>query len=174
METRAGTKLYMAPEVFQRNYSSAWDMWSLGVILYVMITVDLPFPTSSDAVIEDSIVNLKYNISSEASNKLSEEWKDLISKILVFEEKRITPKEALQHQWLKKWLEASNSEMDGEKYVKKMEDYKDSSNLQRAILSFLASKVNEEDIKEEIKLFKKFDSNNDGYITKKELKNGLK
>mmetsp|Transcript_110 Transcript_110/g.136 ORF Transcript_110/g.136 Transcript_110/m.136 type:complete len:150 (+) Transcript_110:763-1212(+) len=58
-------------------------------------------------------------------------------------------------------------------YVEKFEDFKNSNNLKKAILSFLATKVNDEEIHEEIELFNSFDSNNDGYITKKELKKGL-
>jgi len=42
--------------------------------------------------------------------------------------------------------------------------------LKKAILSFLATKVNDDEIKDEIELFNSFDTNNDGYITRKELK----
>ena len=176
METRAGTKLYMAPEVFKRNYSNACDIWSLGVILYIMVSSQVPFEGNTEDKMKESILNFKYDFNHPVWNKISDECKDLISKILVKEEDRITPKEALIHPWMelmrskKKKREEENKKM----YMERIENFKDSSHLKKAILSFLSSKVNDEDIKEEIDLFNSFDENNDGYITKKELRKGLK
>lgn len=173
METRAGTALYMAPEVLQKDYSNACDTWSLGVILYIMLSGLLPFEGTTDAEIEDSIKSLKYDFEDDVWESISEDVKDLISKMLVYEKDRITPKEALSHPWVKKMLGAGSGSDYKVSYMDKFEDFKQSNNLKKAILSFLATKVNDDEIKEEIELFNSFDSNNDGYITKKELKKGL-
>jgi calcium-dependent protein kinase len=173
METRAGTALYMAPEVLQKDYSNACDTWSLGVILYIMLSGLLPFEGTTDAEIEDSIKSLKYDFEDDVWESISEDVKDLISKMLVYEKDRITPKEALSHPWVKKMLGTGSGSDYKVSYMDKFEDFKQSNNLKKAILSFLATKVNDDEIKEEIELFNSFDSNNDGYITKKELKKGL-
>ena len=102
METRAGTQLYMAPEVLDKDYSNACDTWSLGVILYIMLSGLLPFEGTTDSEIEESIRTLKYDFDDEVWDNSSEEVRDLISKMLVYEKDRITPKEALNHPWLKK------------------------------------------------------------------------
>lgn len=90
--------------------------------------------------------------------------------MLVYEKDRITPKEGLSHPWVKKMLAKTGSSKNKSEYMEKFEDFKDSNHLKKAILSFLATKVNDEEIKDEIELFNSFDTNNDGYITKKELK----
>lgn len=56
----------------------------------------------------------------------------------------------------------------------KLGTFKETSNMKKAILTFLATKVSDEDIKEEIALFNQFDKNGDGYITVNELKKGFK
>lgn len=173
METRAGTALYMAPEVLKKDYSNACDTWSLGVILYIMLSGLLPFEGTTDAEIEDSIKNLRYDFDDEVWEGVSDDVKDLISKMLVSEKDRITPKEALSHPWVKKMLGSSDGHEYNSAYMDRFEDFKQSNHLKKAILSFLATKVNDDEIKEEIELFNSFDSNNDGYITKKELKKGL-
>lgn len=175
METRAGTALYMAPEVLSKDYSNACDTWSLGVILYIMLSGLLPFNGTTDSEIEDAIRDLDYDFEDEdgAWDGKSKEAKDLISKMLVYEKDRITPKEALSHPWIKKFLGAHHNADYHGSFVDKFEDFKESNQLKKAILSFLATKVNDEEIQEEIDLFNSFDSNNDGYITKKELKKGL-
>ena len=169
METRAGTWLYMAPEVLNNDYSNAWDTWSLGVILYIMLWGSLPFEGSNDSEIEESIKALNYDFDDEVWESISAEAKDLISKMLVYENQRITPKEALTHPWAKNMLEVSD-QVWSDNYVEKFEDFKKANHFKKAILSYLATKVNDDDIKDEIELFNSFDINNDGYITKKELK----
>lgn len=175
METRAGTALYMAPEVLSKDYSNACDTWSLGVILYIMLSGLLPFNGSNDSEIEEAIINLCYDFEDEdgAWDGKSDEVKDLISKMLVYEKDRITPKEALSHPWVLKMLGSNHDSTYRGSFVDKFEDFKESNQLKKAILSFLATKVNDSEIQDEIDLFNHFDSNNDGYITKKELKKGL-
>lgn len=100
----------------------------------------------------------------------------MISKMLIEEGSRISPKEAMNHPWVKKQLYKSKEKKSKKKekeVVDKIEDFKDSNHLKKAILSFLSAKASDEDIKEEIELFQSFDTNNDGYITKKELRKGM-
>lgn len=174
METRAGTDLYMAPEVLTKDYSNACDMWSIGVILFIMMCCNLPFAGSTDDEIIQSIMTIDYDFADkEGWQTRSDEVRDLISKLLVFEDERLTPKEALNHEWVKNNLVSKDGKSIDGTYLDKLSDFKDSSQLKKAILSFLATKVNDEEIKEEIELFHRFDKNHDGYITKKELMKGL-
>ena len=73
METRAGTALYMAPEVLKKDYSNACDTWSIGVILYIMLSGLLPFEGTTDAEIEESIMNLNYDYDDEVWEDISDE-----------------------------------------------------------------------------------------------------
>ena len=126
----------------------------------------LPFEGTTDAEISESILNLRYDFDDETWTTISDDVKDLISSMLVYEENRITPKEALNHKWVKKMLEKSDEVDYNSKYLDKLETFQESSQLKKAILSFLATKVSDEEIKDEIELFNSFDQNNDGYITK--------
>lgn len=175
METRAGTSLYMAPEVLSGNYNNSCDIWSLGVILYIMMSCNLPFGGSSDHEIYESILKIDYVFSDENGywETRSEEVKDLVSKMLVYEEDRITPKEALNHPWVRNQLKSKDKRSIDSTYLEKLTNFKDSNQLKKAILSFLATKTNDNDIQDEILLFHQFDTNHDSYITKKELKKGL-
>lgn len=173
METRVGTSLYMAPEVLTKNYTNACDTWSLGVILYIMLCGCPPFDGEDDQEIYAAIKNLDYDFNDEVWNEVSDDAKDLISKILVEEKRRITPKEALNHPWVKQFNKNDKTEISSI-YLKRLESFKNSSKLKKAILSFLATKSSDKDIQEEIALFNKFDKNKDGYITINELKKGIK
>lgn len=78
METRVGTSLYMAPEVLLKSYSSACDTWSLGVILYIMLSGYPPFDGDDDQEIYALIKSMKYDFEEEVWNEVSDEAKDLI------------------------------------------------------------------------------------------------
>ena len=97
LKTRCGTPYYVAPEIVNREpYDSKCDMWSLGVILYNLMSGYRPFDGNNRAKVFDNIKNLKYHFNYPEFNEVSEEVKDLIKKLLVLNPtERLSAKEAL-------------------------------------------------------------------------------
>jgi len=98
--TSVGTLDYKAPEICSRRpYGTACDLWSLGVVLYEMLSGELPCLFTS----EESVVDYANNgvTFSEKWNNVSESAKDLVRRLLVLEpENRYTCEEALSCKWL--------------------------------------------------------------------------
>jgi len=98
-----GTLTYLAPEVIlQKPYNSQVDIWSLGVLLYKILSNELPFDLN-DTKDNKSITNaiLYQKLIFKDSINFSSEVKDFISKCLIRDnEKRMTVEEALNHKWL--------------------------------------------------------------------------
>lgn len=114
-----------------------------------------------------------YDFNDKVWDEVSEEAKDLISKILVPEKERLTPKECLNHPWVKKDEDHHSSPELQKIYLERLRRFQGASKLKKAILSYLASRVSEDEIKENTEMFNKIDKNHDGYITLKELQKGL-
>ncbi|KAL3273733.1 hypothetical protein HHI36_015162 [Cryptolaemus montrouzieri] len=104
METICGTPTYVAPEIIDGNYSEyskQVDIWSLGVILFYMVSKELPFRSTDRATLNKLIINGKYNLNSSKWVGVSSSAKDLIRKMLVVNpEKRLTIEKVLQHPWI--------------------------------------------------------------------------
>jgi len=101
MMTSVGTLDYKAPEICQRTpYGSACDLWSLGVVLYEMLSGELPcLFTSDESVVE--YANIGVTFTGSKWNHVSDAAKDLIRHLLVREpEKRYTCEAALACKWL--------------------------------------------------------------------------
>ncbi len=94
-----GTLYYMAPEVIDHNYTIHCDMWSLGVIMFVMLFGVFPFNASNQADIYPKIQRGVYTFPKHIT--VSDSAKDLISKLLVRNPThRLSAVEALEHPWL--------------------------------------------------------------------------
>ena len=106
LHTVAGTPYFIAPEVLNGNYGKECDYWSVGVLLYLLVTGIYPFDsaTKNRAEVFTKIKTGNYNFPDYTSS-LSEDCKDLIKHLIVVDRtKRITGEEALKHPWFTKCL----------------------------------------------------------------------
>jgi len=173
MQTKVGTAHYMAPEVLKQDYSYACDTWSAGVILYIMLCGYPPFIGNDEDEVFKANLDGNYDFKDKVWDEISDDAKDLISKILVPEKERLTPKECLNHPWIKVQTIVKASPESRQTYLQRLRNFQDASKLKKTILSYLASRVTEEEIKKNIEMFNQIDKNHDGYITLKELQKGL-
>lgn len=96
-----GTLMYGSPELLNKHpYNKATDVWSIGVILYVLLSGCFPFDGPFDATIEYRISNAIYSFESQEWNNISDEAKDLLRCILVIDTAaRYTIDQVLNHTW---------------------------------------------------------------------------
>ena len=99
MNTKVGTSYYVAPEVLNGNYNEKCDIWSAGVILYILLSGDPPFNGSNDSAIYKKIKKMEFNFPYEKWNNISSDAIDLINKCICPEENRLSAKEILKHPW---------------------------------------------------------------------------
>ena len=173
MKTRAGTTYFMAPEVILNDYTEACDMWSAGVMLYIILSGCPPFQGNTDQEILENILQGTYDFDDEIWDEISDEAKDLIEKLLVVEKERLKPKQALEHPWINGYSRMDSEVLLSHKHTERLRNFQKSKKLKKAVLTYLASRVSDEDIINEMKIFFKLDKNKDGYITLKELKEGM-
>lgn len=173
MRSKLGTEHYMAPEIIKRNYSSSWDVWSTGVLLYIMLWGCPPFDGDSEEEVMELVENIEYDFEDECFKEVSDEVKDLIRKILLPENERITLQQVLQHEWILKYASSVSSPWINLNLKDKLKRFNKTSKLRRAVVTLIATQISDQDISEEIKMFQKFDSDKDGYINLHELKKGM-
>ena len=91
LNDRAGTPYYVAPEVIERKYGKQADIWSLGVILYQIVSGLIPFDADSPDALFKKIKNCEWSFVMPQFKDVSPECKDLITKLLMKDpEERIT------------------------------------------------------------------------------------
>ena len=181
-KSSTGTSYYMAPEVIKKNYDESCDIWSIGVIMYMLLLNVPPFPGDDDNEIFTNILKGKYNTHSQKFVNLSYEAKDLISKLLTYDPiKRIKAKDALWHKWFKNTGIIQKINADSSihpQMIQQMLDnimkYKSDNIIRCAVIAYLVhNNLYLEPCKEANKLFMMIDDNKDGKITQLELENGL-
>jgi len=102
MKTACGTPGYVAPEVLGHEaYSSQVDMWSTGVIVYILLCGFPPFYGDNDAQMFKRIKAGQYKFLSPYWDPISADAKDFVRNLLIVDpKKRMTAAEALNHRWL--------------------------------------------------------------------------
>lgn len=100
---QCGTPFFVAPEILMRKpYDHQSDMWSVGCIVYLLLSGNLPFVGRSQKELFKKIVAGKYDFEDEEWKSVSEDAKDLVRKMLVLNpDERIKSGEAIKHPWLK-------------------------------------------------------------------------
>lgn len=174
--TKLGTPYYIAPEVLNKSYDSKCDVWSAGVILYILLCGYPPFNGKKDADIIKKVKKGTYNFAGDNWMNVSKEAKDLITKMLEYNPKdRCTALEALNHPWIvsHKNVEATLHKPLAIKSLMHLKKFKAEEKLKQAAMSFIVTQLmNEKEKKSLQEVFQAIDANGDGQLSKEELFNG--
>nr|XP_012623924.1 myosin light chain kinase family member 4 isoform X13 [Microcebus murinus] len=102
LKVNFGTPEFLAPEVVNYDFVSfPTDMWSVGVIAYMLLSGLSPFLGDNDAETLNNILACRWDLEDEEFQDISEEAREFISKLLIKEKSwRMSAREALKHPWL--------------------------------------------------------------------------
>ncbi|CAD5174860.1 unnamed protein product [Musa acuminata subsp. malaccensis] len=171
-----GSAYYIAPEVLLKNYGKEIDVWSAGVILYILLSGVPPFWAETEKGIFDAISQGYIDFESQPWPTISQSAKDLIRKMLTKDPKqRITAAQALaEDPWLREGGEASDKPIDSA-VLTRMKQFRAMNKLKKLALKVvIATNLSEEDLKGLQHTFNNIDTDKSGTITLEELKTGLR
>lgn len=141
MAQRLGTPYYIAPEVLEKCYTEKCDVWSCGVIMYILLSGIPPFNGKDDIEIMEKVSSGKYSLSSAEFQAISAEAKDLIRKMLEYNPKtRISALDSINHDWFRKVMGTQEGEINIDN-LKNLKAFNSKSKLQAAIYFFIVNNM---------------------------------
>uniref|UniRef100_A0A803LWC4 non-specific serine/threonine protein kinase n=1 Tax=Chenopodium quinoa TaxID=63459 RepID=A0A803LWC4_CHEQI len=168
-----GSAYYVAPEVLRRSYGAEADVWSAGVILYILLSGVPPFWGENEQGIFDAILRGILDFTSDPWPSISSSAKDLVKKMLRQEPKdRLSALDALNHPWMREDGEAPDKPIDIA-VLTRMKQFRAMNKLKKVALRVIAENLSEEEIMGLKEMFRSMDTDNSGTITYEELKAGL-
>ena len=169
---------YTAPEVWSKKCGPKSDIWSVGIILYVLLAGYPPFVGPNQTEIKKKILKGVFDLNDDIWSIVSKDAKDLIKKMIVLDpNKRISAADALKHPWIinKGTVKLASKETAEFTHnaLENLKKFHVDSVLKQATLSFIASQViDERDKNDLLKLFHALDKDGDGKLSKKEVLEG--
>ncbi|CAL4901578.1 unnamed protein product [Urochloa decumbens] len=168
-----GSAYYVAPEVLKRRYGAEADIWSAGVILYILLSGVPPFWAENEDGIFDAVLRGHIDFASDPWPSISNSAKDLVKKMLRQDPKeRLTAAEILNHPWIREDGEAPDKPIDIT-VIGRMKQFRAMNKLKKVALKVVAENLSEEEIVGLKEMFKSLDTDNSGTITLEELRTGL-
>lgn len=174
LTTKAGTAYYVAPQVLAGRYDHTADLWSCGVIMYVVLCGYPPFYAENDAEVMARVRSGNFEFKNADWKHISDDAKALIRNLLKMNPKeRYTAEQSLNNVWVKmKAPKATNVALDSG-LVKRLKGFRVQNRLKKAALHVIASQLSEDQISSLRDVFTALDANGDGLLTCQELKDGL-
>jgi len=174
MHEGVGTIYTIAPEVLAGEYTSQVDMWSIGVMAYMLVSSSKPFHEKRRTRMIAKIKRCEYDFYASTWTQLSEESKDFTRSLIVLDPKeRLTGEQALGHKWLSEKFPLRDR-IPSARYLnsvgESIADYGDVGEFKKMALLLIAHKSSSDEIIELRKAFDAYDTSNDGMICMSEFK----
>jgi len=169
LKTKAGTPFYIAPEVLTGNYTEKCDVWSAGVILYILFCGYPPFYGENNKEILDAVKTGKLDFSTSEWKDKSKVAIDLVKKMIVSQDTRLFADEVLKHPW----MQPKTATVDSAKLKEvfnNMTRFAKFSTIKKVILYFIAHNLYEEDLTFLHEFFYIFDPMDQGSINESSFK----
>ncbi|KAH7687029.1 Non-specific serine/threonine protein kinase protein [Dioscorea alata] len=168
-----GSAYYVAPEVLKRKSGPESDVWSIGVITYILLCGKRPFWDRTEDGIFKEVLRNKPDFRRKPWPSISDSAKDFIQKLLVKDPRcRLTAAQALSHQWVREGGVASEIPIDIS-VLSNMRQFVKYSRLKQFALRALASTLNEDEIADLKDQFQAFDVDKNGVISLEEMRQAL-
>ncbi|CAN7019602.1 unnamed protein product [Brassica oleracea var. botrytis] len=168
-----GSPYYIAPEILNKDYGPEADIWSAGVMIYVLLSGSAPFWGETEEEIFNEVLEGELDLSSDPWPQVSESAKDLIRKMLERDpKKRLTAKQVLSHPWIRDEGNAPDTPLDAT-VLNRLRKFSETDKLKKIALKVIVERLSEEEIHSLRATFKTIDSEKSGRVTYKELKNVL-
>mmetsp|Transcript_51788 Transcript_51788/g.152619 ORF Transcript_51788/g.152619 Transcript_51788/m.152619 type:complete len:543 (-) Transcript_51788:97-1725(-) len=168
MHVSCGTLSYVAPEVLEKNYTQKCDLWSLGVIAFILLAGYMPF-SGDEATQTMNILAGRYTLKKERWSTVSQDGLDFVQSLLqVNPSHRLTAEQALKHGWITN-LRRQMTDPD-ETVVDALRNFGKTSKFRRCCLEMMAWSLSNEERSKVRDYFLALDTNQQGTITLMELK----
>ncbi|KAI3706667.1 hypothetical protein L6452_24564 [Arctium lappa] len=168
-----GSPYYMAPEVLKRSYGPEVDVWSAGVILYILLCGVPPFWAETEQGVAEAIIRSVVNFKRDPWPKISDNAKDLVKKMLEPDPKRrLTAQQVLEHPWLLNSKKAPNVPL-GDVVKSRLKQFSVMYKLKKRALRVVAEHLSVEEMAGMKEEFRMIDTGNKGRVNLEELQIGL-
>lgn len=168
-----GSAYYVAPEVLKRRSGPESDVWSIGVITYILLCGRRPFWDKTEDGIFKEVLKNKPDFRRKPWPSISHSAKDFVKKLLVKDPRaRLTAAQALSHPWVREGGDASEIPVDIS-VLNNMRQFVKYSRLKQLALRALASTLGEEELADLRDQFDAIDVDKNGSISLEEMRQAL-
>jgi len=173
MKTKAGTAYYVAPDVLSGAYDEKCDVWSAGVICFVLVCGYPPFSGEADQQILKRVKRGFFEFKSPEWDDVSHTAKNLITQMLTFDPAlRPSAEVLLLSPWLK-YKASEEAAPVSKDFIKRLRNFNATSKLRKIALTAVVQQLGDEKIEELQKTFRSLDKNGDGMLSAAEIRTGL-
>ncbi|XP_010532303.1 PREDICTED: calcium-dependent protein kinase 10-like [Tarenaya hassleriana] len=168
-----GSPYYMAPEVLKKNYGPEVDVWSAGVIVYILLCGVPPFWAETEQGVALAILRGVLDFKREPWPQISESAKSLVRQMLDPDPtKRLTAQQVREHPWIHNAKKAPNVPL-GDIVRSRLKQFSVMNRFKKKALRVIAEHLSLQEVEVIKNMFTLMDDDNDGRIAYTELRAGL-
>lgn len=175
LNTMVGAPNYLAPEMLNAKYGKECDVWSLGVMLFYLLSGKFPFEAETMGDSFRKITEGHFSFSAQEWGGYTPEVRDLITRMLIVDPKsRITLPGALKHKWFTELASRRSSVEVPRAVLTSLKKYKAPSKLQHEAMKIIVKHLSAKDIEDLDLAFKSLDKESTGVIPVEHLERTMK